>query len=107
MVQKTIFSGIVSLFLLTWGLVIYEIFIKVEPTSKFATDVSLIIINNNKKNIDNDEFFNKDKNKDIGFRSKTEENKLMTPSLKDGIDFGAGISIDDLLESYGIVMNSN
>lgn len=38
-------------------------------------------------------------------KTQTEKNKQTKPSLDDGIDFGEGISVDDVLRSFGIVIN--
>jgi hypothetical protein len=107
MKQWLILSVVIFLFLLVWGSLFYLVVIKEESPQRYAHNLAEVSINENMKKT-------RKENVDIveelllqGYtREQTELNKLKTPPLKLGIDYGQGVSIDDLLRSFEINVNN-
>ncbi len=112
MKQWLILSSVICLFLLVWGTVIYQIFFKKEEALKFVRDLPSIHIEHQQKELNSKDKALERESKIIEeTQTETEKkytklNKRTNPPLHQGIDYGEGISIDDLLKSYGIAMNN-
>ncbi len=116
MKQSLILSSVICLFLLVWGTVIYQIFVQ-EESIMFARDLPYIQIEHAEREFVLDDRVESDTGKrdseteniiveETG-RKYTELNKRTAPPLHEGLDFGDGISIDDLLRGYGIAVNNS
>lgn len=105
---------VLSLFFVVWGGVLYQIFMKQEPNLN-ASLASEILLEEKIKDLPSEDFISNRGNINENFpknhpinntRKHTEENKQMNPPIIEGIDFGEGVSIDDLLENYGVIMSN-
>jgi hypothetical protein len=107
MKQWLILSVVIFLFLLVWGSLFYLVVIKEESPQRYAHNLAEVSINENMKKV-------RKENEHVvvevllqGYtREQTELNKLKIPPLKLGIDYGQGISVDDLLQSFEIDVNN-
>lgn len=107
MKQWLIFSLVVLLFLLVWGTVVYQIFIKEESQTRYANNLSEVAIVEHPKSLKEvSDLVIEDKPLNEFTRNYTELNKLSEAPVNQGLDFGEGISIDDLLRNFGIVVNN-
>ncbi|WNF38100.1 hypothetical protein RJD24_06645 [Bacillaceae bacterium IKA-2] len=114
MKQRLLLVFVFCLFLLTWSSVTYQIFFNQQPSIIYATDAAKVLVNEDLKkelvielaseHIVLGERYGEDLNEKVS-KIQTEKNKNSKPSLDQGMDFGEGISIDDLLKNLGIAMN--
>jgi hypothetical protein len=98
----------IFLFTLVWGTILYELINK--KTEDATNDKIEIVVNeflsDNQEKIKEVVIMgNEEKHIEIT-KQHTQLNKLMAPPINEGIDFGEGISIDDLLRNFGIVVNN-
>lgn len=111
MIQKILLGVVISAFFFVWGTVIYQIFIKEDP--KFAKDMTIItLVSSREIEIDERSFHDRGKNPTTNeavtknvIRTKTEENRLRGAPLSNGLDYGDGVSVDDLLNELGGLLN--
>ncbi|RXJ04031.1 hypothetical protein DS745_01175 [Anaerobacillus alkaliphilus] len=104
MKQWLVLSIAISAFLVVWGSVFYLFFLKQEPTIKYARDLSEVYVVSYPKESKEEELI-MDKALIVFTKHQTEVNKLAVPPLTEGIDYGDGISIDDVLVNVGIALN--
>ncbi|MCT8138968.1 hypothetical protein H1D32_15355 [Anaerobacillus sp. CMMVII] len=112
MKQWLILSSVVLLFLLVWGTIFYELIVSSNSKSytrdeEIAAEILSVTSPENLVELVEEEIPEVlEESNVIEFtREQTELNKLMKPRLKEGIDYGEGISIDDLLQSFGVLAN--
>lgn len=110
MKQRLLLIFVFCLFLLTWSSVVYQVFFKQQSSLIMnATDSAKVRVNKDfKKGIVTEEVAlkkaNGEKRKEVISKTQTEKNKEINLQLSKGLDFGVGISIDDLLKNLGIVI---
>lgn len=108
MKQWAILSIFSFLFLFVLGAVLYIFFIKEEQPVLYSRNLPLVsIIEYEEKEIVIKEEMTVEKLKETNFtKQQTEINREKKPPLNLGINYGFGISIDDLLQNFGIVVNN-
>ncbi|MFN7250013.1 MAG: hypothetical protein ACK4M9_04395 [Anaerobacillus sp.] len=107
MKQWLILSVVIFLFLLVWGSLVYLIVFKQESPQRYAHNLAEVSINVNMKKVRKENEHVVEEVLLQGYtREQTELNKLKNPPLKLGIDYGQGISVDDLLRSIEIDVNN-
>lgn len=106
MKQWGLLGLVVFMFLLVWGTVIYQLFNKQDSYNGLTHAVVNEVIAQKPQMTKLEPIATKKENLNVIIRKQTEINKGVEPPISEGIDFGDGISIDDLLQNLGIVMNN-
>lgn len=107
MKQWLILSLVVLLFILVWGTVVYQVIFKEEQKTRYANNLSQVHLIENQRVITEEvEPVIEEVPLKEFTRNYTELNKSIEAPIKQGIDFGEGISIDDLLNNFGIIVNN-
>lgn len=109
MKQRLLLIFVFSLFLLTWSSVVYQVFFKQQPPINYAIDAAKLLVNEDfKRELVIEQVVPVEANgedpKEKFPKTQTQINKQSRPPLKEGLDFGEGISVDDVLKSFGIAM---
>ena len=111
MKQWVLLSVTALLCLSVWGTVFYQILYKPKAPVLYAAIVTYIVRSDyqpkKKPEIKVIAQTNQEVPKEKFTRIQTDLNKQLKPPLSSGIDFGDGISVDDLLSSFGIEINHN
>lgn len=109
MKQWLLLMFVFCLFILAWSSVAYQI-LSQPPPIMYADGTAKVPVNANfKKGIVKEQVVLGDSNEDDlekeVFKTQTQKNKQISPPLEQGIDFGEGISVDDVLKSFGLAMS--